>query len=161
MKKHCAVYIDGANLHQGVKSLGWRMDYGRFFRWLQDRYHPQKVYLFIGFIEEKHSLYIQLERLGYTLIYKEVTYDGQGKAKGNCDADLVLKVVSDFYEKRFDSAVLVTSDGDFSGLVKFLRNRKVFRILLSPRETCSYLLRKLNIPIVYLATQREKLEPPL
>ena len=72
--------------------------------------------------------------MGYVLVYKEITYDGSGKVKGNCDAELVLKAVIDFKEKE------------------------VFLSLVSPRDRCSYLLRKLDIPIVYLNTQRAKLE---
>jgi len=100
----------------------------------------------------------KLQEWGYTLVYKEVTYDGDGDVKGNCDAELVLKVVKDYFEKKFEKAVIVTSDGDYAGLVKFLKEKNVFRSLVSPSNNCSFLLRKLNIPIVYLDTQRRKLE---
>lgn len=91
------------------------------------------------------------------MVYKEVTYDGDGKVKGNCDADLVLNVMRDFYEHNLDKAVLVTSDGDYSSLVAFLKEKKTFRALLSPSKSCSFLLRKLNIPIVYLDMLQGKL----
>ena len=91
------------------------------------------------------------------MVYKEITYDGDGKVKGNCDADLVLKVTRDFYEGRFSQALLVASDGDYAGLVAFLREKGKFRTLLSPSNTCSFLLRKLNVPIVYLDQLRGKL----
>ena len=90
-------------------------------------------------------------------MYKEVTYDGDGKVKGNCDADLVLKVARDYYEGHLAQAILVTSDGDYSSLAAFLKEKNVFRTLLSPSNKCSFLLRKLNIPVVYLDMVREKL----
>ncbi|MFA4937155.1 MAG: NYN domain-containing protein [Patescibacteria group bacterium] len=151
-------YIDAANLHKGVHDLGWGLDYARFRVWLNDKYGVDTVYLFIGLISQNKDLYTSLQEAGYTLVYKEVTYDGAGRVKGNCDAELVLKVTTDFYEKRFEQAVLVSSDGDYAGLVKFLKERGTFRCLVSPNMKCSFLLRKLNIPIVYLATQRAKLE---
>ncbi|MFH1866970.1 MAG: NYN domain-containing protein, partial [Patescibacteria group bacterium] len=151
-------YIDAANLHKGIHDLGWSLDYARFRVWLKDKYDVAAAYLFIGLIPQNKDLYTNLQEAGYTLVYKEVTYDGDGKVKGNCDAELVLKVTTDFYEKRFEQAVLVSSDGDYAGLVKFLKEHKVFRSLVSPNMKCSFLLRKLNIPIVYLATQRAKLE---
>lgn len=147
-------YIDGANLHKGNKSLGWRLDYARFRVWLRDKYRVERAYIFIGLIPKNKELYTALQEAGYTLAYKEITYDGTGKVKGNCDADLVLKVTQDFYEKHFDQAVLVSSDGDYAGLVRFLKERQLFRTLISPSNNCSFLLRKLNIPIVYLDTQR-------
>ena len=59
-------------------------------------------------------------------MFKEVIYDGDGKAKGNCDADLVLQATRDAYEDKFGSAIIVSSDGDYAGLVKFLkRARKI------------------------------------
>ena len=48
------------------------------------------------------NIYTNLQELGFTLIFKEVTYDGNGKVKGNCDADLVLQSVRDYYEKKYD-----------------------------------------------------------
>lgn len=87
---------------------------------------------------------------------KEITYDGTGKVKGNCDAELVLKVAVDYYEKQFDKAVIVASDDDYACLVRFLKEKSVFLSLVSPSNKCSYLLRKLNIPIVYLDTKKSK-----
>lgn len=151
------VYIDGANLHRGTANLGWNLDYTRFRVWLEDKYKAEAVYLFIGLISKNKGLYTALQEAGYILVYKEVTYDGSGKVKGNCDAELVLKMTSDFYESRYDQAILVSSDGDYAGLVSFLRERGKFRALISPSNNCSFLLRKLNIPIVYLDSKREKL----
>jgi uncharacterized LabA/DUF88 family protein len=158
MPMKTVAYIDGANLHRGVKNLGWNLDYKRFCIWLQDKYHAEAVYLFIGLIPKNKDLYTSLQESGYILVYKEITYDGAGKVKGNCDADLVLKMTADFYEKAYDQAVLVSSDGDYAGLVKFLKEKKSFRALVSPSNNCSFLLRKLNIPIVYLDTKRGVLE---
>ncbi len=150
-------YIDGANLHKGVHGLGWHLDYKRFRVWLTDKHHVETAYLFIGLIPKNKNLYTRLQEYGYVLIYKEITYDGTGKVKGNCDADLVLKVTTDYFEQRLKSAVIVASDGDYAGLVSFLKERNVFEILVSPSNKCSYLLRKLNIAIVYLDTLRHKL----
>ena len=151
-------YIDGANLHKGVAQMGWQLDYRRFRVWLRDKYQVTHAYLFIGLIPKYKDLYTHLQEAGFTLIFKETTYDGEGRAKGNCDADLVLKVVVDYYERHFDKAVLVSSDGDYAGLVNFLKEKGVLQSLISPSNHCSFLLRKLNIPIVYLNSQRSNLQ---
>lgn len=150
-------YIDGANLYEGVKGLGWKLDYQRFRVWLRDKYKVETVYLFIGLVPANKDLYTKLQENGYVLVYKEVTYDGDGKVKGNCDADLVLKSVADFYEKRLMNAVVIASDGDYASLIQFLKEKGVFKSLVSPSNKCSYLLRKLDIPIVYLDTLKNKL----
>ena len=146
------IYIDGANLHKGVKSSGWRLDYRRFRVWLKEKYGVKNAYIFIGLIPRYKDLYAYLQECGFILIFKEVVYDGDGKAKGNCDADLVLQAVIDFYENKFDSAILVSSDGDYASLVKFLMSHRKLTTVLSPhtKDKCSILLKRTNIPIVYL-----------
>ena len=93
------------------------------------------------------------------LIFKEVIYQN-GKAKGNCDADLVVKAMEDTYENSFGKAVLVTSDGDYSSLVKFIQSKQKFGTVLSPavEKKCSILLKRTNAPIVYLNDKRSILE---
>jgi len=150
-------YIDGANLYNGVQSLGWKLDYRFFRRWLEQKYGVTSAYLFIGMLPANLGLYTHLQEQGYILVYKEVTYDGAGKPKGNCDADLVVKAVSDYYEQRCDNFILVSNDGDYSSLVKFLKEKAVFGSIVSPSDTASLLLRKLNVPIMYLDSVREKL----
>jgi len=156
--KRTNVYIDGANLHKAVEELGWHLDYKRFRIWLKDKYQIDRAFLFLGFIPKNKNLYTYLQESGFILVYKEVTYDGRGSVKGNCDAALVLKTTVDFYEERYEKAVIVASDGDYAGLVEFLKQRNALRTIISPSNRCSYLLRKQNLPIVYLNTQRKKLE---
>lgn len=159
-KEQNIAYIDAANLHKGVKELGWNLDYRRFRIWLREKYHIGTAYLFIGLVPSNKDLYTNLQEMGYVLVYKEVIYDGDGKVKGNCDADLVLKAVIDFYEKRLDKAVIVTSDGDYASMVKFFKEKNILLSVVSPSNKCSYLLRKLNIPIVYLDNKKNKLKQP-
>lgn len=158
LKENNFAYIDGANLDKGVKDLGWKLDYKRFRIWLAEKHRIAKAYLFIGFMSANENLYTHLQEAGFILVYKEIVYDGAGKVKGNCDAALVLKAVVDFYEKNFHKAVIVTSDGDYAELVGFLKDRGVLRAVVSPSNKCSYLLRKQNIPLVYLNTKRNALE---
>lgn len=147
-------YIDAANLHKGISMLDWKLDYKHFRIWLWDKYRVQKAYLFIGFIPKYKAIYRIFQNVGFVLVFKEVTYDTDKRPKGNCDGDLILKAAVDYYEKNCDSVVLVSSDGDYAGLVGFLNEKKVFCTVISPHNKCSFLLRKLNVPILYLETQR-------
>ena len=70
------------------------------------------------------------------------------KIKGNCDAELVLKNVSDFYTKSFDKCILITGDGDFGCLVEFLKENNSIEQVVAPDENkCSILLKNKNIEI--------------
>ena len=158
--KNNFAYIDGANLYRGVASLEWRLDYRKFRVWLVEKYGVQRAYIFIGLISKYGDLYKYLQESGYTLVFKEVIYDSDGKPKGNCDADLVLQATRDAYEDKFDRAVLVSSDGDYASLVKFLKERDRLRVILSPhtKEKCSILLKRTNARITYLNDVRSFLE---
>ena len=151
-----AAYIDGANLHNGIKSLSWDFDYKRFRVWLREKYAVEQAYLFIGMMPKYAELYTRLQEQGYTLVFKDVIYDNNGKAKGNCDADLVVSAMQDAYENKFDNAVLVSSDGDYAPLVKFLIAKEKMLAVVSPYETqkCSVLLKRTGVKISYIADQK-------
>lgn len=159
-KRNNYAYIDGANLHKGIATLGWDMDYKRFRVWLSEKYGVRSAYLFIGLIPRYKELYKYLQESGFTLVFKEVVYDGDGKPKGNCDADLVLQAVRDTYENKFDNAILVSSDGDYAGLVKFLIEKQKFSVVLSPhlQDKCSILLKRTGAKISHINDQRSILE---
>lgn len=153
-------YIDGANLYKGAETLGWNLDYRRLRVWLSEKYGVKTAYLFIGLIPRYKDLYKYLQESGFTLIFKEVVYDGDGKPKGNCDADLVLQAVSDAYENKFGRAVVVSSDGDYTSLIKFLKEREKLEIILSPhaKNLCSILLKRTGAPIAYLSDKKSILQ---
>ena len=153
-------YIDGANLHKGVASLGWSLDYKRFRVWLSEKYGVRAAYLFIGLIPKYKELYKFLQESGFTVVFKEVVYDGNGKPKGNCDADLVLQATRDTYENKMDNALIVASDGDYASLIKFLQEKKKLLGIVSPRneEKCSILLKRTGAKIAYIDDQRSHLK---
>lgn len=154
MKNNYA-YIDGANLHQGMNSLGFDLDYKKFRVWLTDKFDIKVAYIFLGNIPKYKNLYSHLQEAGYILIFKEVVYDNNGKAKGNCDADLVLKMTQDFYNKSYDKALLVSSDGDYSSVISFILSENRLLGVLSPanEKKCSILIKRTNAKIYYISDQ--------
>jgi len=148
-------YIDAANLEKGVARLGWKLDYARFRKWLTDKYDVKIAYLFMGMILEYADIYSEFQKAGFVLIFKEAVRHKSGAIKSNCDTDLVLQATRDAFESPDCKAVLVSSDGDFACLVRFLKSRSQFKMLISPDQRCSYLLRKLYVPTLYLNTQME------
>lgn len=144
------IYIDGNNLYRAATELGYKIDYKRFRNWLRQKYNPEKVYIFIGLVPSRTSFYEHLQESGFILVFKQTVSVG-GTIKGNCDAELVLKAVSDFYTKTCTSCFLLTGDGDFGCLVEFLRDNNALEGVLSPDEKkCSILLKNKNIEITFL-----------
>ena len=145
------IYIDSANLNRASNELGFQIDYKKFRGWLRQKYGANKACMFIGMIPKNAKRYEYLQECGFVLIFKETISVGTS-IKGNCDAELVLKTVSDFYKKEFTKCLLVTGDGDFGCLVEFLREEKVLAGVLAPnKEKCSFLLRnKTGVELTFL-----------
>lgn len=139
--------------------MGWQLDYRRFRSWIRQKFGVTDAKLFIGLLPKHASLYSSLQNAGYKLVFKEVVYDGNGMAKGNCDADLVIQAVRDLYENEVGSIVLVSSDGDYTPLVNLCIEKGVTCTILSPApiNKCSILLKKTGAPIVYLDDVKKKI----
>ena len=138
--------------------MGWKLDWKRFRTYLTEKYHVSTAYIFIGYVPENQKLYASLQKAGYVLIFKPVLPDKDGKVKGNVDADLVLQAMIDF--TQYGKAIIVTSDGDFYSLVRYLyQHQKLLKVLSPYVKTCSVLLKKsAKEKIVFMDNLRKKLE---
>ncbi|MFZ1075704.1 MAG: NYN domain-containing protein [Minisyncoccia bacterium] len=153
-------YIDAANLDKALRlTLLWELDYGRFRKWLSDKYKVERAYIFIGLIPRYKNLYNYLQGCGFELVFKDVLYD-MGKVKGNCDTDLVTQAMTDMYEGDLQKAVIVASDGDYAPLIKILSDKGKLETILSPAPAskCSILLKRTDAPIAYIDDQKHLLE---
>ena len=160
LDRHSFAFIDAQNIHLGMRALGWELDWRLLRSHLRRRYGVTTAYLFAGYLPRNSTLYRSLADAGYTLVFKQVAVSRDGRIKGNVDADLVLQAMIDI-DDYFD-AVIVTSNGDFACLVRYLRERNKLRAVISPsRERCSNLLRRsAGGSIDYLHNLRRLLEYP-
>ncbi|MBI2103685.1 NYN domain-containing protein [Candidatus Woesebacteria bacterium] len=151
-------FIDSQNLNLGVKSQGWQLDFSRFRIYLKDKYKVSKAFLFIGYIPKHQKLYKYLKRSGYILIFKPVLESNHRKLKpkGNVDAELVLHTMIEF--PNYDSAVIVSGDGDFYCLVDYLKIKRKLEKLIVPNKRYSSLLKVFAAYIVNISLLRSKLE---
>ena len=95
----------------GFQALGWKLDWRRFRVYLEEKYAVGKAYLFVGYIPENQQLYTSLQQAGFILVFKPVLQTKERGAKGNVDADLVLKAMTEY--GNYEKALIITSDGDF------------------------------------------------
>ena len=135
-------FIDAQNLHMAIKQLGWGIDYKRFRVYLKEHYGIKKAYMFMGFKPDEQQMYNFLQDAGYNLIFKPILELKNGNVKGNCDAELVLQAMIDF--KHYEKALVVSGDGDFHCLVKYLQEKKKLETVLVPSaKNCSALLKRI------------------
>jgi uncharacterized LabA/DUF88 family protein len=141
--KYSKVYafIDSQNLNLGIQSLGWKLDFQKFYIFLKHR-----------------KLYERLESYGYKLIFKPTIGNRKKGYKGNIDAELVLYTALVEYP-NYDTAIIVSGDGDFFSLYKILeQENKLGRICVPNYKSKSKLLDSFNSYTYMLEQSRGKLE---
>lgn len=159
-KENNYAFIDSQNLNLGVKSLGWNLDFKKFRVYLKEKYSISVAYLFIGYIPTNQDLYSSLQKDDYVLMFKPVLPNKDGQNKGNVDANLVLQAMIDYNNNSYDKALIVSSDGDFYCLAKYLHEQNKLEAVISPyRKTCSTLLKQsAKEKIVFMDNLKQKLE---
>src|SRR3989344_8473207 len=161
-------FIDSQNLNVGTnkdiykgKKLiykCWQLDFKKFRKYLKDKFHVHKAFLFIGLIKQNEKLYKRLKSYEYDLVYKPTVPDKHGKVKGNVDAELVLYASAVEYS-HYDKAVIVSGDGDFYCLNDYLLdNKKLLNIIIPNRHSESSLLIKFQKYKIFLYREKENLE---
>ena len=146
-------FIDGNNLYLGAKSQKINLDYGKLRLYLRNKLQVDTVFLFIGYSNENTTLYSRLQSYGYILIFKPtITFtdkNGNKTMKGNVDAELVLHAAAIEY-KNYSKAVIVTSDGDFACLIKYLKDNRKLKNIITPTDKYSKLLKPFYKDIIPL-----------
>ncbi|MCX6809461.1 MAG: NYN domain-containing protein [Candidatus Berkelbacteria bacterium] len=152
-------FIDSQNLNLGVLSQNWKLDFGSFRKFLEDKYSVSKAFLFIGFIARNKSLYSKLKKDGYILVFKPVLegkIKGQKQIKGNVDAELVLHTMIEY--PNYDQAIIVSGDGDFYCLIDYLKKKNKLLKIITPNKRYSSLLRGFSNFIVPIVLFKDKLK---
>jgi uncharacterized LabA/DUF88 family protein len=79
--------------------------------------------LLIGRHLQRAKFYLKLQKFGYTLFLKPVKLydqdDGTTKRKANCDVDMAFHLMKE--KDDFDRAVILSGDGDFLPVLKYLK----------------------------------------
>lgn len=152
-------FIDSQNLHFGtIKcdicaiSLGknirdmelvdcscgqaWEVDLTKFFIYLKENYHINEAYYFIGYENKNNGeLYKKIIEAGFTILFKEHNKKAKSTKKGNVDTDIVFEIMRNVADnKEFDNIVLVSGDGDYIKMVKYLVEKGMFKKVMFPNR---------------------------
>ena len=135
----------------------------RFRIFLKDRFHVERAYYFLGCLtDEETDLYNHIQEAGFILVFREHSSTMIGKKKGNVDTDIVFDIMRRLYQKEdFNKIILVSGDGDYYKMVKFLIEEKKLSRLIFPNKRYSSLYRNLDASYRFnlsLSDIRSKLE---
>ncbi len=129
-EERLAIFIDGANLYNAAKTLGFDIDYRKLLEFFADRARLIRAFYYTAIVEDQD--YSPLRPLvdwhdynGYTLVTKptkEFTDAmGRRKIKGNMDMELAIDAMS--LVDVVDHFVIFSGDGDFRILIEALQRK--------------------------------------
>lgn len=167
IKGKVAVFIDAANILYSQQTLGWRIDYEKLRDYLESQAEISKIFYYtgkVGVFEKQIKFIKKLERLGFSVVSKEVKFikiNGGGLLpKRNLDVELALDAFR--FADDYDTVLLFSGDSDFGYLIDLLKEKGKRVLVLSTRghiskellERAKYIdLRKLKKEII-LQNQR-------
>lgn len=129
-----ALFIDAANMFYSQKTIGFRVDYKKLYKYLEKTFNVKFAYYYTGFDpnNKKQVKFLdKLETFGYKTFrkpIKKINSKGIVLDKANVDVELALDCVLNL--KKFNNFILASGDSDFSYLLKVLKkeDKRVFVI---------------------------------
>lgn len=137
-----ALFIDGANLYQSARALGFDIDYKRLLRAFSTDCRFLRAYYYTALLDEQEYSPIRplvdwLDYNGYTMVTKPLkefrSSAGGRKFKGNMDVEIAVDVME--IAANVDHIVLISGDGDFRRLVEAVQRRGVRVTVVSTIRT--------------------------
>ena len=120
-----AIFIDNSNIFKGFQKYGIQADYDKLKTLISRGRRLEGIYLYEGVVypisPAKSNWYKELSnRSGYEI---KATFDKiilKGAIEKKVDINMAIDIISLGYENVYDTAVLVSGDGDFVPVVKKL-----------------------------------------
>lgn len=135
-KENNLAFIDGQNLYFGTTKYGWKINLAKFRIYLKEKYCVSEAYYVLGYLEENNDeLYKEIQKAGFIVSFKDHHKLAKSSKKGNVDTDIVFEVMKNLIEnKNFNKIVLVSGDGDYNKMVKYLVTKDRFKKILFPNK---------------------------
>jgi uncharacterized LabA/DUF88 family protein len=129
-QERVALFIDGVNLYQTARALGFDIDYKRLLGVFSAKARLIRALYYTALQEDQEYSPVRplvdwLDYNGYNVVTKPMReyVDGSGRRKlrGAMDIDMAVDMMT--LAERLDHAVLFSGDGDFRPLVEALQRR--------------------------------------
>lgn len=161
-----ALFIDGANVYAAAKRLGWNFDHRKILEHFAAYGTLYNAFYYTAIpmpMDDKQKRFIDaLTYMGYTVrtrpLRETTDENGDTYRRASLDIELVTDLLST--SERYDSAVLLTGDGDFERPVEVLRARGKRIVVACIPEMTSYELRNAADEYVDFKEIRAAVERP-
>jgi len=141
--KRISVYIDGANFFGGLRFINpkysdTKFDFERYIKKLVDKNQLISVYYYNAPLKQHYNPKIywkqnkffnrltKIDKFNVVLCRRQKRQNQDGgdyyTIKGD-DIHLAIDMLKDAYENKYDTAILISGDGDFAPLVKYVKQK--------------------------------------
>jgi uncharacterized LabA/DUF88 family protein len=164
-----ALFIDGANLYQTARALGFDIDYRRLLELFANESRLIRAFYYTALVEDQEYSPIRplvdwLDYNGYTMVTKPTKEftdsSGRRKTKGNMDIELAIDMLE--ISNYLDHVVLFSGDGDFRRLIEAVQRKAVRTTIVSTIRTSPPMiadeLRRAADTFIDLETLRQDIE---
>ena len=156
-------YIDWQNLHLWTTEEWWLVDLYKLRKYLLDKFEVTTAYYFLWFLNEnENDLYKRLQKAGFIVVFREHSNYLLWKKKWNVDCDIVFEILTWIIDKKETGEIILVSwDGDYIKLVKYLIGKNLLKKVIFPNKKRSSLYNSIDSSYVmnlWEGRTREKLE---
>jgi uncharacterized LabA/DUF88 family protein len=140
------VFVDVQNMYHSAKNLYHaRVNFGELLKLATSNRELVRslAYVVKSDTDEERSFFNALEKAGYELKSKDLQIFPGGTKKADWDVGIAIDALS--LSKQLDVVVLISGDGDFIPLVKYLQfNGIIVEVLSFGRSTSGKLIEAVN-----------------
>jgi uncharacterized LabA/DUF88 family protein len=133
-----AIFINGANLFYAGLQLGREIDYAKLLCCLTKNARLLRAFFYTGVDkanDKQQGFLLWMRRNGYRVVTKELTQFPDGSKKANLDVEIAVDMMN--LAPYYDTAVLVSGDGDLAYAVNALSYQGVRVEIVSVRSMTS------------------------
>jgi uncharacterized LabA/DUF88 family protein len=144
-----AIFVDGSNLFYAALHLGIEIDYAKLLCHLIGDARLLRAFFYTGTDrtnEKQQGFLLWMRRNGYRVVTKELVQLPDGSKKANLDVEIAVDMMT--LAAHFDTAILVSGDGDLAYAVNAIAYRGVRTEVVSLRSMTSDSL--INVADSYL-----------
>lgn len=129
------IFIDAANIIYSCKDLGWKIAYKRLQKYFQQNADLVDIYFYSGREPDnakQEGFLAMLSRKGFKLRVKQVKTRRDKTQKSDVDVDLAVDML--LLTEQYDTAVLMSGDGDYQAAVDAVQAKGKRVIVISTRD---------------------------
>ncbi len=163
-----ALFVDGANMFYAQRKNGWHLDYRKVYDFFNQQFHLYNAFYYTSVTQPPdpgvEGFLRALTSMGYTVrrkTVKEIQDQETGTVvrKANLDIEIVIDMFTT--AELYDTAILVSGDGDFERAVELLRSKGKKILGVGSNGMAAYELINAVDRYIFIEEIRDAIEKPL